>query len=262
MKVSVETVDGCGVVGHHHTCLCDVIITKPTPIRIRNAVADMWMGEEICEMRNYGTPWLDMDMVDYFTDLLRGHDAWVASGIPESLETRSEHHQTRYKEDGTLITGPIIGWKPIRESVRQALSGTNPKPPVEMVLLSLGFTAEQFTQAASTNRFSMDMETLNRFEQRVLAGIDSMSKFAKDFNTTVETARTLFKYWNVPYAPTYKHKKGNNIQRMRLKELVLEGHMPITISEILFREFGYVITRHSVSKAKSKILKKHREESQ
>jgi len=247
MKVSVETVDGCGMVGHHHTCLCDVIITKPTPINIKDGVADMWMGREMCDIRGYGVPWLDMDIVDYFTDLLRGHDAWIDSKIPNAIAEQQESPEFNDQNS-------VYGWQQIRNSVRSALSGIDPKPPVMVVLQALGYTAEEFTAASSTGKFTMDMDALVKFESRVLAGVDSFARLGREFGTTAETVSTLFKYWNVPVGSKYRNIKGTKDQRARLKELVLEGHMPKTISAILFSEFGCDLSRHAISKAKSRIL--------
>lgn len=246
MKVSRETIIGCGVDGHDEECLCDVVIVTPTPIGVRDAVNDMWCGREICDIRGHSAPWTTDNMIAYFTDLVRGHDGWIASNIPQTIEARAEYDP---------IPNSIVGWKQIRESVRQALNGTDPKPPVELVLNSLGFTAEQFLSAVTTGKFSMDMETLNRFEICVLNGVTSLAGLARQFGTSVEIAGNLFKYWNVPFSPLYKDIKGTKVQRERMRELILQGHMPNDISKILLSEYGYHISRHSVSKAKTKLLK-------
>lgn len=245
-KVSVETNVGCGVDGHDEECLCDVVIVTPTPIGVRDAVHEMWFGEQICDIRGHGAPWTNEGMLDYFTDLVRGHDAWIASNIQQMMDARAELD---------IVPNNIVGWKQIRNSVRQALQGTDPKPTVQVVLNSLGFTAEQFITAVTTGKATMDMETLNRFETRVLEGVTSLAGLAKDFGISVEIAGNLFKYWNVPFSPLYKDIKGTKVQRERMRELILQGLMPNDISKILLSEYGYVISRHSVSKAKGKLLK-------
>lgn len=249
MKVSEEINVGCGVTEHGEECLCDVIIVTPITVTVRDAVNDMWCGREICDIRGYGVPWTDETITNYLTDLLRGHDAWIASDVPQTIEARSDYDPTN----------TVLGWKQIRESVRPALSGTDPKPPVEVVLQSLGFTAEEFIRAATTGKASMDIDTLKQFEIRVLEGVTSLAGLARDFNISAEIAGNLFKYWNVPFSPLHKDIKGTKVQRQRLKELVLEGIKPNTISKILYSEYGYKVSRHSVSKSKRRILDKQKE---
>lgn len=249
MKVSRETIIGCGVDGHDEECLCDVVIVTPTPIGVRDAVNDMWCGREICDIRGHGVPWTNDNMIAYFTDLVRGHDGWIASNIPQKIQAVSEYEP---------VSNAIVGWKQIRESVRQALNFDDPKPTVESVLTSLGFTAEQFLTAATTGRFTMNMETLNRFETCVLEGVTSLAGLARQFGTSVEIAGNLFKYWNVPFSPLHKDMKGTKIPRERMRQLILQGLMPNDISKILLSEYGYHISRHSVSKAKGKLLKQVR----
>lgn len=67
---------GCGVEGHDDTCLCDVVITEPTPIRVADAVNEMFMGRQICDLRGYGRPWTTETMLDYFSDLCTFYDKW------------------------------------------------------------------------------------------------------------------------------------------------------------------------------------------
>jgi len=68
----------CGVDTHPDECLCDVIITTPTPIRVPDAVDEMWMGAQVCEIRNYGRPWSTDSMLNYFADLCLFYDRWSA----------------------------------------------------------------------------------------------------------------------------------------------------------------------------------------
>jgi hypothetical protein len=66
----------CGVAEHSDDCLCDVVITEPVSIGIKDAVDEMHMGKQLCEIRNYGRPWSTNQMLDYFTDLCTFHDKW------------------------------------------------------------------------------------------------------------------------------------------------------------------------------------------
>lgn len=248
-KVSSETWLGCGVSYHDDDCLCDVIITSVAPITVRDCVNDMYMGREICDIRGYCLPWTDEKILDYFTDLVRGHDAWVDSGMRDIDYTTND-------DTGSAQSNTMVKWKHIRQVVRQALSGTNPKPPIELVLQALNIPAEQFVFAVTAGKFTMNLETLNRFETRVLAGIESLTGVAREFGTTYEIVGNLYKYWNISLSPKHRNTKAKQVQRVRMDELILQGHMPATISKILLEEYDYVIDRHTVSKRKSRLLAK------
>jgi nicotinic acid mononucleotide adenylyltransferase len=56
----------CGVAEHSDDCLCDVVITEPVSIGIKDAVDEMHMGKQLCEIRNYGRPWSTNQMLDNF----------------------------------------------------------------------------------------------------------------------------------------------------------------------------------------------------
>lgn len=246
MKVSVETVDGCGVVGHHHTCLCDVIITKPTPINIKDGVADMWMGPQLCEIRGYGVPWLDMDIVDYFTDMLKGYDAWTVANI--HIPSVDDPSQDSW--DGRRVSR----WKYIRNVMRQTLGQEPYKPKVALALDILGFTAEEFTAAATTNKCVWNMEKLTAFEEQVLGGFPSLKVLADEFGTTVEVCRNLFGYWGVPYKNKVPNSGRTPQAVARMNELFSLGAKPIQVCMIMESEYKYTISRFSASKAKRRYL--------
>lgn len=244
MIVSVETL-GCGVSDHPDECLCDVVIGTPTPILVRDAVAEMWQGPTIAEIRDYGRPWTDASILDYFADLTKGYDAWRSSGIPEIVQAREEG-EVDLRYHGEL--------KQIRTSVRSALSHDNPKPNIETVLQALGYTAEQFTSAVTTNKWVVDIGVLNRFEARILEGFPSLASLGREFGISVEIAKNLFGYWNIPYEPKGVTSKG--VVRERMNELVRQGFMPKPISDILESEFGVIVDRHTIAKAKRRLLDK------
>lgn len=244
MKVSVETL-GCGHSDHDAECLCDVVITVTHPIRVTDAVSQMWNGPLIVEMRGYGRPWSDTDILNYFTDLTKGYDAWRSSGIPEIIQAREEGSaDLRYH--GEL--------KQIRTSVRTALAHDNPKPRIETVLQALGYSAEQFTSAVTTNKWVADIDTINRFEARVLEGFDSLASLGREFGVSVEIAKNLFGYWNIPYEPKGVVSRG--AIRERMNELIRQGLMPKPIADILESEFGVSVDRHTIAKAKRRLLDK------
>lgn len=247
MKVSVETLDGCGVKGHHHTCLCDVVIDKPTPIRIKDAVHEMWMGPQLCDIRDYGVPWKDEDILNYLQDLLKGHDAWTLANA--SLPDENDPSNDRW--DGRQNNR----MKYIRSVMRQTLSMNDPKPKVADILHSLGFTAEEFTTAISTGKYVWDMKKLCEFETTILSGFPSMASLARDFDLGVESCSNLFGYWGVPY--TYsKTPQGCTPETIaRMNELFAEGRTNKQVSIIMESEYGYILHRFNASKARARYLR-------
>ena len=244
MIVSVETL-GCGVSDHPEECLCDVVIGAPTPILVRDAVNEMWQGSVIAEIQGYGRPWSNESILSYFSDLTKGYDAWRSSGVPEIIQAR---------EEGSVDMRYHGELKQIRNSVRSALSHDNPKPKIEMVLQALGYSAEQFTSAVTTNKWVVDIDVLNRFETRILEGFPSLASLGREFGISVEITKNLFGYWNIPYEPKGVVSKG--VVRERMNELVRQGLMPKPISDILESEFGIVVDRHTIAKAKRRLLDK------
>lgn len=85
--------DTCGVDMHPEECLCDVVITEPTPIRVADAVDEMWMGAQLCEIRGYGRPWSNEDMVNYFADMCLFYDRWSALQEQPTAHKLNAPHQ-------------------------------------------------------------------------------------------------------------------------------------------------------------------------
>lgn len=84
---------GCGVDMHDDECLCDVVITDPTPIVVTDAVNDMWMGAEVCKVRGYGIPWTPDTMLEYFSDLCTFYDRWSELQSQKGANTNNGPHQ-------------------------------------------------------------------------------------------------------------------------------------------------------------------------
>jgi hypothetical protein len=65
----------CGVVAHDIDCLCDVVVTTPTPILVDPV--DGWQGEEIAEFLDLCVPWTDASIFKFLTAQLMFHDEFV-----------------------------------------------------------------------------------------------------------------------------------------------------------------------------------------
>lgn len=82
----------CGVDNHDDACLCDVVITAPSAIAVCDAVDEMWMGRQLCEVRGYGYPWTDENILNYFQDMCTFYDRW--SELEEQkFAHKSEPHE-------------------------------------------------------------------------------------------------------------------------------------------------------------------------
>lgn len=93
----------CGYLEHGSECLCDV---KPIGVKIGVAdlVNDMFMGRELCDVRNYCAPWTPNDILDYFTDLCTFYDAYAEQKknpvIIGDFESQTLPEHVRHGEHG------------------------------------------------------------------------------------------------------------------------------------------------------------------
>ena len=83
----------CPVKEHSDDCLCDVVVHAPVSIGIKDAVDEMHMGKQLCEIRGYGRPWSTNQMLDYFTDLCTFHDRWRALDEQPTAHKLNSPHQ-------------------------------------------------------------------------------------------------------------------------------------------------------------------------
>lgn len=138
--------------------------------------------------------------------------------------------------------------------MRQTLGQEQYKPKVALALDILGFTAEEFTAAATTGKCVWSIEQLNAFEEQVLNGFPSLKKLADDCGTSVEVCRNLFGYWGVPYKNKVPNSGRTPEAVARMNELFSLGASPIQVSMIMESEYNYTISRFSASKAKRRYL--------
>jgi hypothetical protein len=82
----------CGVVAHEIDCLCDVVVTTPTPILVDPV--DGWQGEHIAEFLDLCVPWTDASIFKFLTAQLMFHDEFVIIQKTARL-TESDRNQRR-----------------------------------------------------------------------------------------------------------------------------------------------------------------------
>jgi len=239
----------CGVVGHGDDCLCDVVVTSPTPIGVGDAVRDMWMGEQLCEYRDYPSEdgWTDDAILGYLTEVTRLHDAWVENnGVCNYYSTSTL--------DGSALARDGKALKMVRTLVRNRLAEPS-CPTIDVVLGEFGFTAEHFTSAVSGCKWTMDMQTLVEFE-RVLRDPEHRPTFSwlsQRFGLSDESTYSLCSYWN------YKSPRGNrnkcSLERERFNTMLSSDMSIVDIVNAMKKEFGLNYTTGAVRRARYRLRK-------
>jgi hypothetical protein len=208
-----------------------------------DGVYGMWMGEQICELRGHGNQpeWDSQQLVDYFADVLKAHDAWVYQGAPES---DPDYHKGGNKR---------WGW--IRRTVKQALD-TNPQPKVADVLAEIGVRPEEFTRAVFTNKAYLDAEQLEEFEQMVLGGKHTFADMSRHFGISRFSVKTLHTYWGLPTPTVPGISTSQNAPHiLHMVELINQGVATGDIVNEISTKFGVTITAGAVSHKRKRMKK-------
>lgn len=246
MKLSNVSQETCGVVGHDPECLCDVVITTPTEIRV-DAVKGMWMGELLCEHHGYvEREWDNETMVQYLQDLLVLHDAWMDLG-PDAFIPRSE------SESGADHRH-YNRWMKIRRVVKRALR-ISPRPKIADVLRSLGVTAEEFTGAVTTSKCVLDADQLDAFEALITDPHTTWAQVSSATGVSRHTVKTLYYYW-FDKPPALQHSSNPDApHRVRMKELIDKGLTNKEVLSIIDQEFGVKLSSGAITHARKRAKK-------
>jgi hypothetical protein len=89
----------CGVVAHEIDCLCDVVVTTPTPILVDPV--DGWQGEHIAEFLDVCVPWTDASIFKFLTAQLMFHDEYIIIR-KEARLSESDRNQRRNTRTYTM----------------------------------------------------------------------------------------------------------------------------------------------------------------
>lgn len=231
---------GCGVIEHHEKCLCDVVLPQtPTPIRVKDAVKEMFMGPQICELRGYGVPWTPSQMLDYFTDLCRFYDSWTMqndeAGFTLNDVPRGLHLEGRKFEQ----------WAIIRETVKMCMDRLD--LPLVHILQHLDVAPDQFLEAACAGQAttSMTFEQLAELDEKFTQKSVNMSEVARETGLSKGNVRSLLRYW--------KRRRGKlppeQMAKERMHDLALNTDLlPHEICRIVLEEFGRKYHSSSVTK--------------
>lgn len=231
---------GCGVIEHHENCLCDVVLPQePTPIRVKDAVKEMFMGPQICELRGYGVPWTPNQMLDYFTDLCRFYDSWTLQN-DEGGFTLNDVPQGLHIE-GTKFAQ----WSIIRETVKMCMDRLD--LPLVHILQHLDVTADEFLEAACAGQAttSMTYKDLAVLDEKFTQKLVNQSEVARDSGLSKGNVRSLLRYW--------KRRRGKlppeDMAKERMHDLALNTTLlPHEICRIVKDEYGKDYHRSAVTK--------------
>jgi hypothetical protein len=239
----METLVGCGVVGHDESCLCDVHIKEVTPIMsTNNMVRDMRYGLVIAEMFNFGIPWTTESMVDFFEKVCFAHDSLDNEYVPEPLRL-----------EGVPAND---GWKMVRDSVREGLAHKS-EPSIVDVLYRLNVSFDTFIQSISNGKFHCNkpfsMDNLIQLEQ-ILTDPDVVyTKAVKEFGLPLGTVQSLMEYWE----PVRSRKPSRQLEaRSIILKMSLQGLPPREIIPKVYEATGIRYSRSAVTHIKNRYRKR------
>lgn len=173
----------CGTSGHDETCLCDVVVTTPTPY-IKDAVRDMWLGLEIVELRGYDNYWTDETILNYLQDLVYAKDNWARVDLGY------------FKPVPTRYGGSYL--HTIRHEIKTRLRSMR-NPSIVTVAQDLGLDWDMLMVVLFANKRTMPKEELEQFEHDVLTSrYTSLEKLGKAYRMNYKSARRLHNYWGTP----------------------------------------------------------------
>lgn len=238
---------GCGVDTHDEECLCDVVITKHVDVSVNDAVNNMWMGARICDIKDYGAPWSDGSMLDYFQDLLTLHDAWTVR---------------REFVDVDALTFPegmdiILRWKLIRDEVERLI--TELDAPLVQILSRLNVTIDDFLSAASTNKITVSIteESMNVLEQRLMNPKQNMDAIASDVGVSLNIVRSLSKYYRGRRQRVHGDSRpASSMLKVMSTSVNDDGVYTYTSSEIMLalkEKFGIEYSRSAISHTRKRM---------
>lgn len=234
----------CGTSGHGQDCLCDVIVSQETPIN-RNAVQGLWMGQEVADARGYEN-WDDPnELLNYLSDVLFLHDKFIEQQrqLREEPEKMLPYNGACYKASGWIHPHRVI-----RVTVQEAMRA--PGATILDVLEKHGYTAQQFTKAASNGHWEMDADTLHRFEESILQPNYCVAHLSTMFGLNKSGVTRFRKYWPSRPPSTTLRGAGNHPHNVRMRELIAQGMRGNDIVDAIKAEFDITITKSAVSQMK------------
>lgn len=226
---------GCGVRGHSDECLCDVVIVTPTPINA-DAVQNMWMKQELCNMKNYSQPWTDTKLVSFFEDLVYAHDSWVMVEYVRNYCGNSDYEQNSR-------------WQVIRQVLRLYLA-QQPMPMIADFMAMFGLSSEELTEMMTSGKRRISWETLELLEQMIRGQKHTLVQIERATGLSQNSVRTLYKYW-FSSAPPVATASGlpRGFVSQEARRLSREGLTPTQVSDKLKQDHGIILCPSDVVRA-------------
>lgn len=220
--------EGCGVLEHAESCLCDVVITKPLlPLEdcMTDAIRSMWMADVMCEVRGYCQPWTNEKILDFLVDMEKFYDAW---------------HETRYSIGGAEQLSqmaplelfddltPMQRWRGVRDAVALAIDKF-PCETLEDIVRQLQLRPQDVVDAMTTGKsgdLPWDYERLQQLDNLFSEQYISFADIARKINMTEYSVRNLSKYWETKRKYLWGSVHSETPHRNMLYHLCLETDLP------------------------------------
>lgn len=224
--------DGCGIQGHDDTCLCDVVIPHPTGW-VTDAVAHMWMGEELVALRGHapGNIWEDSTILDYLVDLAFLKDNWS--------EERLAVYSSQFAS--MEITEDMPWAARMRRIIKQATLQDKHRSIVD-ILDELGLDDTETSHVLFQSKRVMTRQELAEFQQDVVGQkYRNPHALGRKWGMAYHSAEGLASYWDVPFTGT---KDRRDEQQKFMDELLLSSPNLSNedIADMVNSKFQLVIT--------------------
>ena len=250
-----EEILGCGVAEHDESCLCDVVITKPLPPLkecFRDAVEEMWMGRELCDLKGYCAPWTDEKILNYLDDLKTFFDEYHNN--PMSTQLSSEDETLRDIQPIFRMDYEPLGdwWHRIRGEVQYSMDRLNDS--LCDIIKQLDLTPQEFIDAATLRRAGddWDWEKLQLLDEMFSIIAPVLAHISRKTGCTIDVVRGFKKYW-VPRR--MRLGVNSNPARVLLGKLALDPTINLSNREICLlveKEYGVKYEGSVVSKIRKR----------
>jgi hypothetical protein len=238
---------GCGVAEHDESCLCDVVITKPLPPLeecFKDAVAEMFMGKELCEIKDYCAPWTNEKILSYLEDMRTFYDEFHSHPL---LSLGVEKMVKDFNEPSAKW------WARVCNMVQHYMDNTDSK--LVDIIQAMGLTPQEFIDIATHHNAGdgWDKDRLNMLDSMFSKDVFVLTRIAKEVNITVPTATGLRRFW-IPRR--MRNGQGQNKARVMLGNLALDpayAHLSTRqICDIVNAQYGTEYTNSLVSKIRNR----------
>lgn len=182
-------IDQCGIAEHPEDCLCDVVITKITPVNIQS-VSELWGGDAICNIFDMAGPWEPENLLEFFEKLLYGYDMNAGS------RTSIRNVRPKMMEQSGTESFPAYCNR-IRVAVDD-IYYESPDANITEVLDMLGLSVEEFRDSIMLRRVRPDWDTSTLVEmQRDARDSIGKNKFARKYGLNPDRGRSGDRIYNM-----------------------------------------------------------------